>query len=361
MNEPIRVLVVDDSMFIRLTLARRLGEEPDLQVVGTASDGVEAIERVRELRPDVITLDIEMPRMDGLEALRRIMADQPTPVVMLSTLTQKGARETFKALAYGAVDFVPKPSTGIHVQSVLESLKDKIRAAAQVQPGRLIALAARQEGRTPPLRARVRPFAAGDLCVVVGASTGGPRALSKLFAALPADMPAAAVVVQHMPPHFTASLAERLDGESAWHVKEAEAGDRLVVGQALVAPGGYHLALKKQAGVLLSDAPPRNHVRPSVDVTFEAAARHYGERVVGVILTGMGSDGTAGARRIKAAGGLVLAEAESSCIVYGMPKSVVEAGLADRAVPIEEMASALSELVRQRARRLATEGSHVST
>jgi len=346
MSGPIRLLVVDDSMFVRLTLARRMAEEPDIDVVDTAADGLDALEKVQRLRPDVITLDIEMPRLDGLETLRRIMARCPRPVIMLSTLTQQGARETFRALAYGAVDFVPKPSALVQVQEVLDALKAKVRAVAGIPPERLETAGTRPFAeRTARQSAVTRPISRSDRVIVIGASTGGPRALSRLLGDWQGDLPAAVAIVQHMPPQFTGSLAERLNRDSPLTVQEAGETDRLMVGKALLAPGGRHLGLQRDGSVLLSDAPPRNHVRPAVDVTFEAAARWYGERAVAVVLTGMGCDGTSGARRIKAAGGTVLAEAEDSCVVYGMPRSVVEAGLADRVVRIEDMATEIAAVV----------------
>lgn len=343
--QPIRVLVVDDSAFVRYVLAQRLGSEPDLQVVDTACDGVDALEKVELLQPDVVTLDIEMPRMNGLDALRRIMAESPRPVIMLSTLTQQGARQTFRALGLGAVDFIPKPSSAAQVQSVLGTLKEKIRGVARVPVSRLRSkemLLAPEPSRP---KARSRRLSSGDVVVVIGASTGGPQALERVVSGVPADLPAGLAIVQHMPPTFTHTLAERLDAHSSFRIKEAAAGDSLRVGGGLVAPGDYHLSLCRGGCLNLSQSPPRSFVRPAADVTFETAARVYGPATLGVILTGMGSDGTMGARRIKEAGGRILAEAESSCIVYGMPKSVAEAGLVDQVVPLGDMASAIAEAV----------------
>jgi len=343
----IRVLVVDDSAFIRYTLAKSLNEEPDIEVIDTARDGLEAVEKAQALHPDVLTLDIEMPRLNGLQALSRIMRQSPCPVIMLSTLTQDGARETLKALALGAVDFVPKPSAAIHVQHVLKELNSKIRAVAHLPPTRLRRPLASWSTAVdhPHLEAEVRPFTTKDVLVVIGASTGGPRTLSKLVGDLPADLAAAMAIVQHMPKHFTASLAERLNSLSPFHIKEAAVSDRLRVGQGLLAPGGLHLCLRRSGAVQLSMAPPRNHVRPAVDMTLETAARWFGPSTVAVILTGMGSDGTVGARRVKAQGGIVLAEAEASCVVYGMPRSVVDAGIVDRVVPLEAMGAAVADAV----------------
>jgi two-component system chemotaxis response regulator CheB len=344
--QPIRILIVDDSAFIRYALAKRLDAEPDLTVVGTAYDGIDALHKVAYLQPDVVTLDIEMPRLNGLDTLRQLMAQSPRPVIMLSTLTQEGARETFQALALGAVDFVPKPTTTIHVQQVLDTLIDKIRSVAGMPMGRLQRLrqaSARVGVPQPP--AHTRSLGRRDVVLVIGASTGGPQALQSVVSRLPADLPAALVIVQHMPPQFTATLAERLDAHSAFRIRESDGTETLRVGQGLVAPGGYHLVLHRGGAVSLSSAPPRNHVRPSVDVTFESAAASYGSATVAVILTGMGSDGTEGARHIKAAGGFVAAESEETCVVYGMPRSAANAGLVDALVPLGDMAETATRLV----------------
>jgi two-component system, chemotaxis family, protein-glutamate methylesterase/glutaminase len=349
---PIRILIVDDSAFIRYALSKRLDAEPDLTVIDTASDGIDALAKIARLQPDVVTLDIEMPRLSGLDALRQIMAQHPRPVIMLSTLTQEGARETFQALALGAVDFVPKPTTTIHIQHVFDTLKDKIRSVANVPTLRLQHLRQASLSATPPPASAVaRPLSARDVVLVIGSSTGGPQALQRVVSDLPADLPAALAIVQHMPPQFTATLAERLNAHSAFAIRESDGTETLRVGQGLLAPGGYHLVLHR-GGVSLSSTPPRNHVRPSVDVTFESAADAFGRATVAVILTGMGSDGTEGARRIKAAGGKVLAEAEETCVVYGMPKSAAEAGLVDALVPLDEMPRAVTQMVHGARERL---------
>lgn len=351
---PIRILIVDDSAFIRYALAKRLDEEPDLTVVDTAFDGIDALGKVARLQPDVVTLDVEMPRLNGLDTLRQIMAQHPRPVIMLSTLTQEGARETFQALALGAVDFCPKPTATIHIQQVLDTLKDKIRGVADTPASRLVRLrqAATAAPATNRRAAASRPLTPRDVVLVIGASTGGPQALQQMISALPADLPAALAIVQHMPPQFTATLAERLNANSAFAIRESDGTETLRVGQGLLAPGGYHLVLHRGAGVALSTAPPRNHVRPSVDVTFESAAEAFGPATVAVILTGMGSDGTAGARCIKAAGGLVLAEAEETCVVYGMPRSAVRAGVVDALMPLGDLAGAAARMVHQIRERL---------
>jgi len=341
----IRVLIVDDSAFIRYVLAKRLAEDPGLEVVDTAHDGLDALDKIARLQPDVVTLDIEMPRLNGLDTLRQIMDKMPRPVIMLSSLTQEGAKETMRALSLGAVDFIPKPSQSVDVQQVLGVLKDKIRSVAGLSGSRLRSLAAPKP--KPPVRgkATVRPFDSADVVLVVGASTGGPRALERFVSDLPGALPVSMAIVQHMPRGFTASLAERLNDHSAFHIKEADASDSMRVGQGLLSPGDYHLCLQDGSGISLSQSPPINYVRPAVDVTFNTAARRYGSATVGVILTGMGHDGTQGARDIKRAGGLVVAEAESTCVVYGMPKSAIGAGVVDRVVPIDAMGQAVVEMV----------------
>ncbi len=342
MERAIRVLVVDDSAFMRYTITKYLTADPEIEVVGQARDGLDALEKVATLRPDVVTLDVEMPRMDGLTALRRIMREHPVPVVMLSSLTQRGAYTTIQALMRGAVDFVPKPTTGVDIGTVADELIAKVKVAARSR----LADASAGEPVSSGAKGGVRPFHRGDPLVVIGASTGGPRALQQVLSKLPGDFPAAVAIVQHMPPGFTQSLAQRLNECSSLTVQEAADGDRLAQGLALLAPGDFHLRFRDAHRVALDHGPRRNHVRPAVDVTMESAAEHHGAAVIGVVLTGMGSDGREGARRIKAAGGRVIAEDESTSVVYGMPRSVVEAGLADEVVPLPEIASVIVEWVR---------------
>jgi two-component system chemotaxis response regulator CheB len=364
MRRLVRVLVVDDSAFMRYAVARYLEADPDISVVGSASDGLDALVKIPALRPDVVTLDVEMPRMDGLTALQRIMVECPTPVVMLSSLTQRGAHATIRALMRGAIDFVSKPTTNSDIRTVMEELSAKVKMAADARPGRPLGGEAWEQrgkraeeqrskkgfpvasGPLPPCSAAPakigpRSFHDGDPLIVIGASTGGPRALHQVLSALPADLPAALVVVQHMPPGFTRSLAQRLNEVSALAVQEAADGDRLARGLVLLAPGDFHLQFRGNKQVVLDQGPRCHHVRPAVDVTMESAAQHYGAAVVGVVLTGMGADGTAGAGYIKAAGGKVIAEHEATSVVYGMPRSVTEAGLADRVVALPDVAATL--------------------
>ena len=344
MSMPIRVMLVDDSAFVRYTVTKYLQEDPELEIVGSARDGLDALEQIPKLKPDVVVLDVEMPRMDGLTALKRIMVECPTPVVMLSSLTQQGARTTIRALMRGALDFVPKPDAKIDVHTVVEDLSAKIKAAAGSKT-KAIRLPAPIDVKTPLAKRGPQPLGKEDPVVVIGTSTGGPRALQSVLTNLPADLPAAVLVVQHMPPGFTRSLAQRLNQASRLVIQEAANGDRLARGLVLLAPGDYHLKFRRTKQVELDQGPRRRHVRPAVDVTMESAVEFHGANVIGVVLTGMGDDGTDGARRIKDAGGLVIAEHESTSVVYGMPASVVRAGLADRVVPLPKVASTLVELV----------------
>jgi two-component system chemotaxis response regulator CheB len=342
---PIRILIVDDSAFMRLTLQRRLAAEPGLEVVGTAGDGHEAVAQARALRPDVITMDVEMPGLDGLGALAQIMAEQPTPVIMASSLTREGTETTVRALTLGAVDFVTKPSQMGNMQQMAAELAAKIRQAADARVRRVAATVRPSAGPRPKMP--VRPIGATDTILAIGASTGGPGSLRQLMADLPADLNAAAVIVQHMPPGFTRSLAERLNEVSAWTVKEAAGGDRMLCGQALLAPGGFHLVLGRAGEAILSQDPPVNNVRPAVDVTMRSLVEIYKGKVLGVVLTGMGRDGTEGAVLIRQAGGRVIAEAESTCAVYGMPRAVVEAGAADYVAPLPEIAMLIHRVLKE--------------
>lgn len=339
-----RVLIVDDSAFMRVTLAKLLGEDPELQVVGTARDGIDALEKVETLRPDVITLDVEMPRMDGLEFLRQLMAIRPIPVVMLSSLTQEGADTTVEALALGAVDFAGKPQRLTTIHQISDDLVAKVKRAAgarvvPVTPSRRAVIAEPGPTIMPPARAGSR--GAWHNVLVIGSSTGGPRALRQVLSGLPADLAVPVLIVQHMPPGFTRSLAANLDQCSPLRVREAAAGDVLERGVALVAPGGYHMTPTREGVIRLDQGPTVNGVRPSVDVTLLGTVAVYGGRVLAVVLTGMGHDGLDGAMALKRAGGIVLAEHESTCVVYGMPHSIVEAGLADEVAPIDQMADVI--------------------
>ena len=351
MKQKTRVLVVDDSAFARFAISNKLQAAPDIKVVDFARDGAEALEKVMARKPDVVTLDVEMPRMDGLTALKRIMTVCPTPVVMISTLTGNGTQATIRALELGAVDFFLKPSLTrpAGADGTGDDLITKLKIAARVKVSQLGKIASPKLVRSKPERSVESRLASSREVVVIGSSTGGPRALYQVIPALPADIPAAILVVQHMPPGFTKSMADRLNELSEITVKEAEAGDMLRHGEAFVAPGGYHMMVKKDRFVGLNQAPPVCGVRPSVDVTMESVALVFGASTTGIVLTGMGCDGTNGTSLIKAAGGKVI-EDESSCSVYGMPKSVADAGNADRIVPLPGIASELVRMLNNKVR-----------
>lgn len=337
----IRVLVVDDSAFVRQALMRMLASDPGIEVVGTASDGDEGHAKACALRPDVITLDVRMPRVDGLEALRRIMKDCPTPVLLLSSHTSEGADVTLRGLEIGAMDFVDKTSVQgqMNLLELAEELKAKVRALASVPRVRMAPLHPRPyPGKKAPART---PAATRAEVVVIGTSTGGPPALQAIIPRLPENFPSAVLVVQHMPVGFTRSLAQRLDSRSVLNVREAEDGEPVSAGSVLVAPAGRHMKVRRTGGetrVWLDDEPRSALHRPSIDVLMASVADVYGARALGVILTGMGSDGVEGLRAIRAAGGFALAESEETCVIYGMPKAAADAGVVDEVLPLDRIA-----------------------
>lgn len=340
-----RVVVVDDSVFIRKFITNILESDKDIKVVATAVNGIDAIHKVKEFRPDVVTLDIEMPQMDGLTALRTIMQDHPCPVVMVSSHTKLGAEATIQALELGAVDFVAKPSGDIYLDMDLirDELILKVKVAAQAYY-RIV---------KPPMD--LPYFDTGILwddkpqvlkkIVAIGCSTGGPRALHTLISGLPGNIPAALVIVQHMPPKFTKSLAERLNTISQLQVLEANDGDELLAGQALLAPGDKHMKINNIGGrffVKLTDEPPVGGLRPSIDKMMVSLAECKFP-LIGVILTGMGQDGVQGLKKIKEVNGYTIAEDESTCIVYGMPRAAAENKCVDKIVPLPLVAKTILE------------------
>jgi two-component system chemotaxis response regulator CheB len=349
----IKVLIVDDSAFMRYAISHHLEGNSQIQVVGTARNGIEALDLLPKLNPNVITMDIEMPQMDGITTLREIMKNFPRPVIMLSSLTHEGSEATIMSLTLGAVDFVTKPSQKTSIDEVIDDLAEKIirAAATQVKPSsssiKVMGFATGNK-----TKAVVRAFGRRDPIVVIGSSTGGPRALTAVLSNLPYDLPAAVVIVQHMPAGFTHSLADRLNSESALQVKEASEGDCLEIGKVLLAPGGYHMTFNETGIVALNQNPTVHGVRPAVDVTLISLVQSFGKNVTAAILTGMGNDGTNGATLLHSLGGSVIAEHESSCAVYGMPRSVIEAGSADEIVPIDKMAGTIYLQAKKMARIL---------
>ena len=343
--KPIRVMVVEDSAFMRYTIAQQLDGDPQIQVVGSASNGQEALKLLSQIQPDVVTLDVEMPVLDGLSTLREIMKNDPRPVIMFSSLTKEGAAETIRALMLGAVDFIAKPDNRLDIRATMADLMAKIKVAARAKVKRI----------SPPLVAHVPVLSASHPekkvhaylketpVILIGASTGGPSALSEIIPALPPDLQSPVLIVQHMPAGFTRSLSERLNSLSPLHVKEAEPGDALQIGQVLLAPGGFHLTLDENERVSLNQKPTVHGVRPAVDVTLNSLVQRFGKQVVAVILTGMGSDGTHGASLLYSSGGYVIAEHESTCVVWGMPRSVVEAGAASIILPRPQIAQAIQQ------------------
>jgi two-component system chemotaxis response regulator CheB len=334
----IRVLVTDDSLFMRATIKKLLERDGRFEVIGEAKNGQEAVDKVRALKPDVCTMDFNMPVLDGVSAVREIMRVQPTPVVMLSAHTRDGARETIDALREGAIDFVTKPSGEVSAElgDVAPKLLAKLVAASQVKP-----LAPVVPERSEVARGNATH---GLRVAVVAISTGGPAALSQLLPAIPKDAPLALLIVQHLPAGFTAPLAERLDGLSAFTVREAAEGDRPMAGVALIAPGDRHLDIHSDGRLHIVEGPELNGVRPSADITMRAAARIYGRRAVGLVMTGMGRDGAEGVRAIKQAGGVTLVQDQATSVIYGMPRAAVETGCVDRVLPLDRLAEALAQI-----------------
>jgi len=349
----VRVLIVDDSAVVRQTLTELLSSDSEIRVIGAAGDPFVAADRMREEAPDVITLDIEMPRMDGLTFLRKIMMQQPIPVVICSSLAEEGAQSTLKALEYGAVDIITKPRLG--TKQFLEDSRIEICQVVKAAAGAKLCALRPSTMVEPKLTADAILSPAThamaettEKVVVIGASTGGTEALKTLLESLPPDTPGI-VIVQHMPELFTRAFANRLDGICAITVKEAETNDTVIRGRALIAPGNHHLLLKRSGAryyVEVKDGPLVCRHRPSVDVLFRSAARYAGRNAVGAILTGMGDDGARGMLEMKQAGAMTIAEDESTCIVFGMPKEAIKLGGVDKVMPLPSIAGAILNYAR---------------
>jgi len=369
----IRILVVDDSPFMRKSLQKMLESAPDLRVVATARDGIDALEKIQEHKPDIVTLDIEMPRMDGLTCLRRIMAEHPMPVLMVSSLTQEGAQSTLDALSIGALDFIAKESgfASLSIMQIQHDLQEKVRRlatsprfpksgqASHSAPGGAShpapthpaspfqapprTLPPAPKASAPPSGATLAASPMAEM-LVIGSSTGGPKALQDILPNLPSDLPVPCLVVQHMPSTFTKPFADRLDGLCQVHVKEAEQGEPLKAGTVYIAPGGIHMTYSARGPkgcIELSPEPVSSLHRPSVDVLFLSLAELFRGQVLAGILTGMGSDGAKGMEQLKRKGAYTLAESEESCVVYGMPRAAVERGCVDVVAPLSEISGHL--------------------
>lgn len=337
--EDIKVLVVDDSAIVRKIFSDELSKEKGIVVIGTAPDPFIARDKIVKLKPDVITLDVEMPRMDGLTFLKKLMKYYPIPVIIVSSLTEKGGKMAMEAIDSGAIEVLAKPGAAYTVGDMSLQLAHKIRAAAQAQVKKI----AETRPRTPSTDSEVVTHSLTDTTnkvIVIGASTGGTEALKEVLTKFPPTIPGV-LVVQHMPPKFTTAFAARLDGQCQIAVKEAEDGDTVMPGKALIAPGNYHMLLRRSGAryyVNVKDGPLVHHQRPSVDVLFQSAAQYAGANAVGVIMTGMGSDGAKGMLKMKEAGARTIAQDEQSCVVFGMPKEAIKMGAADRVLPLHQIA-----------------------
>jgi len=344
MNQTVRVLVVDDSAYNRRTIIKLLEEIPGVTVVGYACNGEEGLRKFFDLQPDLVTLDLEMPRIDGFGFLRIVMQNRPTPVIVVSSLADD--ENVFKALELGAVDFVAKPTSRISPElvNIRDDLLAKVMETARTDMNKVL--------RRPSARDRIRESSAGPMPtliprsnglgqIVIGASTGGPPALQSLLSSITDPLPLGIAISQHMPPVFTRAFAERLNKFCALEVKEGQTGDLMLPGRVLIAPGGKNLTFQVRAGnviALVEDPPPNQRYTPSVDVMFKSASEVFGANLLGVVLTGMGNDGARGVERIKERGGQVLAESEESSVVFGMPKEAIATGKVDKVLPLSLMA-----------------------
>ncbi len=348
-----RVVVVDDSALVRGLLTEIINQQPDMECVGAAADPFVAREMIRELNPDVITLDVEMPRMDGIDFLGKLMRLRPMPVVMVSTLTERGADVTLRALELGAIDFVAKPKIGVAdgLKLLAHDITDKVRIASKAHLRRPPTPPAPTAGGALP-KPSAPVTAIGRLStekiIFIGASTGGTEATKEVLMNLPADCPAV-VITQHMPPGFTKSYAARLDGLCKVRVAEARDGDRILPGHAYIAPGGFHLSVERSGANYIArvqDGEPVNRHKPSVEVLFKSAARVVGPNALGLMLTGMGADGATAMREMRDAGSYNLVQDEASCVVFGMPREAIAAGAANEVLPLTQIAPKLIERLR---------------
>lgn len=333
-RQKIKVFIVDDSAIVRKIFSEEISKESDMEVIGTAPDPFVARDKIVHHKPDVMTLDIEMPRMDGLTFLKKIMKHYPLPVLIVSSLTPKGGKMAMEALEYGAVDVLSKPGSSYSVGDMSAQLKEKIRAAARANLNRVSAPTPRQEPTGTITKALTETT---QKLIAMGASTGGTEALKEVLVRMPQNSPGM-VIVQHMPPLFTTAFAERLNRLCSVEVREAKDGDSVLNGQALIAPGNFHMLMRRSGSryyVNIKDGPMVHHQRPAVDILFNSVAQYAGANAIGVILTGMGADGAQGMLRMKEGGAKTIAQDEASCVVFGMPKEAIRLGAVDRVVPLE--------------------------
>ena len=338
----IKVLIVDDSAIVRKIFSEELARYADIEVVGAAPDPFVARDKIVALKPDVITLDIEMPRMDGLTFLRKMMKHYPLPIIIVSSLTPKGGKLTLEAMENGAVDVIAKPGSSYSVGDMSAQLVEKIRAAARARVVKMDATSA--AAQDSPLKALSQT---SNKVIAIGASTGGTEALKRVLTPLPANAPGI-VVVQHMPANFTTSFAERLDSLCQMTVREARDNDSVVPGTVLIAPGNYHMIFRRSGAryyVEVKTGPMVHHQRPAVDILFRSTAKYAGANAIGVLLTGMGSDGAEGMLELKKAGAGTIAQDEQSCVVFGMPKEAIKLGAADRVLPLDQIATEMMRMV----------------
>lgn len=325
----IRVLIVDDSLFMRTVIKDILKRDTDIEIVGVANNGKEALDLVSEKEPDIVTLDIEMPIMDGLETLREIMKTNPIPVLMFSALTKEGAETTIEALELGAIDYIPKPSNPAQISVVKNELVDKVKEISKVKVNGI------KKGLVYE-KIKSSKIGYSNKIITIGASTGGPKALTKILSSLPKNIPPT-LIVQHMPKEFIPFFAERLDRETPFKVKEAEENEKILHGHCFLAPGDWHMAVRKNERIHLHKGPQRFNLRPTVDEMMISAAQVFGDRNIGVILTGMGDDGTLGMMNIKKQSGTNIAQDEATSVIFGMPKAAIDAGVVDIVLPLEEI------------------------
>jgi two-component system chemotaxis response regulator CheB len=335
----IDVLIVEDSAFMRKVLSEIMEEDPEIRVIDSAINGIEGVKKASLLKPDVITMDVEMPNMDGIEAVKEIMKICPTPIIMISAYTKKGAQKTIETLISGAVDFIEKPGgpISLNIREIKEEIIEKVKIASK----------ANLKTATKKKQISLKKRGMGDSLVIIAASTGGPKVISSIFKKIPNDFPAPIIVIQHMPGTFTRAFAKRLDERSPLSVMEAKEGNLLKKGTAYIAPGDFHLEIDDDRRVKLNKKPSLHGVRPSADITMNSASENFDGNLIGIILSGMGKDGSIGVRNINKRGGFVIVQDKDTSVVYGMPKSAIDSGCVDLVLPSNEIAAKLIALVKK--------------